>query len=205
MCSSLHEMGQTNTITPSLSFSPWGLLPPNSSLYQGAIPREGVCTNNLSPFKKMLPCPDQGLSRLLEPGKLFDTLHHSLATHIYHTRVDGKLAVRLDQFFSAVFDTRRFEEKGFSLSGLFGSSLDSLCPLAVKEESQLRIDLDELAEPSLLQVKNHKFVFDSSPIRSSPFYQLLNRSRSVDPKFRWSANPRREHLFKEQILLLIDR
>ena len=205
MCSSLHEMKESNTVAPANTFHPWGLLPANATLLQGAIPREGVCTNNLTPFRKMLPCPEDGLSELLRPEALFDNLYHSLAMHIYYTEEEGgELAVRIELYLSTVFDTRKWEKWGFSLSDLFGSGVSSLCPLAARDKSGLTLDLTELREPHRLQAKNHKFVFSSSPIRSATFYKLLHNSASVDPKLKW-LSPQTADQFHTQEVLLIDR
>ena len=203
--SSLHEMKDTNTVAPSDTFHPWGLIPASASLLQGAIPREAVCTNNLTPFRKMLPCPEEGLSQLLLPKALFNNLYHSLAMHIYYTKEEGgQLAVRLELYLSTVFDTRKWQKRGFSLSDLFGSGVSSLCPLADREGSGLTLDFTELREPHLLQAKSHKFVFSSSPLRSAPFYKLLHSSQSVDPKLKW-LSPQTEDQFLTQEVLLVDR
>lgn len=207
MCSSLHEMEETNTIPPSHTFSPWGLLPENTSLLQGVISREGVCTNNLTPLVKMLPCPNKGLSQLLLPESLFDNPYHSLSVHLYYTEEEeDQIAIRIELYFSLVFDTRRWERKGFSISDLFGSGVTSLCPLSVGEESRVRIDLTELRDPHLLKVKSHKFVFSPSQM-SVPFQQLLRNSTSVDPKFKWTSpqTQRGSQLFRTQYWLLASR
>ncbi|KAI6645856.1 GPI transamidase component PIG-T [Oopsacas minuta] len=205
MCSSLHEMKEINTVLPLYTFSPWGLLPKNTSLLQGTIPRETVCTNNLTPLVKMLPCPSKGLSQLLLPKSLFNNLYHSLSVHLYYTEEEGELAMRIELYFSLVFNTRKWERKGFSISDLFGSGVTSLCPLVVREESRVRIDLSELKDPHLLQVKNNKFVFSSSPQRSTPFYKLLHNSTAVNPKFKWTSPQTEKNLFNTQQILLINR
>ena len=203
--SSLHEMKETNTVSPSDTFYPWGILPSDVSLQQGVIPREAVCTNNLTPFRKMLPCPEEGLSELLIPKALFNNLYHSLAMHIYYTEEEGaQLAARLELYLTTVFDTKKWQKRGFSLSDLFGSGVSSLCPLADREGSRLTLDFTDLRESHLLQAKNHKFVFSSSPLRSASFHKLLHNSQSVDPKLKL-LSPHTEDQFLTQEVLLIDR
>ena len=46
---------------------------PNLQLLHGSLPHEVVCTENLTPFLKLLPCKGKaGISSLLDGHKLFD-------------------------------------------------------------------------------------------------------------------------------------
>ena len=62
----------------------------------GALPREGVCTENLTPWLKLLPCRDRsGLGALLQRRPtLFMSPYQSLSVHI---RVGGGGRVTLTQ------------------------------------------------------------------------------------------------------------
>ncbi|KAI5369742.1 putative GPI transamidase component PIG-T [Septoria linicola] len=75
-CASLNFIDQSKTIKPILTFQPEGTLPPgNSSLHlmHGMLPHEVVCTENLTPFLKLLPCKGKaGVSSLLDGHKVFD-------------------------------------------------------------------------------------------------------------------------------------
>ena len=52
----------------------------NGSVFYGALPHESVCTENLTPWKKLLPCfVKKGLATLLNSGHLFNTFYFSLA------------------------------------------------------------------------------------------------------------------------------
>ena len=60
-CSSLNFLDAKSTVAPKWSFRPRGLSQPGQSksdalLRYGALPREVVCTENLTPWKKLLPC-----------------------------------------------------------------------------------------------------------------------------------------------------
>jgi hypothetical protein len=49
----------------------------------GALPREAVCTENLTPWLKLLPCWDRaGLATLLERRRVYGGSYHSLRVHI---------------------------------------------------------------------------------------------------------------------------
>ena len=48
-----------------------------------ALPAESVCTENLTPWMKLLPCRDQsGLGLLLNPLRVYDSLFHSMAVYV---------------------------------------------------------------------------------------------------------------------------
>lgn len=60
-CASLNFVEKLNSLSPNLSFPPTGAVPSslakNSSLLRySTLPREVVCTENLTPWKKLLPC-----------------------------------------------------------------------------------------------------------------------------------------------------
>jgi phosphatidylinositol glycan class T len=57
---SLNFVDASNSLNPELTFRPAGIVSSgavNSSyLRYSALPREIVCTENLTPWKKLLPC-----------------------------------------------------------------------------------------------------------------------------------------------------
>lgn len=60
-CASLNFIDDTNTAVPKFSFRPEGSMPSdfqyNSSFVRySSMPPEIVCTENLTPFRKLLPC-----------------------------------------------------------------------------------------------------------------------------------------------------
>ncbi|KAI9771399.1 MAG: Subunit of the glycosylphosphatidylinositol transamidase complex-like protein [Geoglossum umbratile] len=56
---------------------------PNLHLLHGTLPREPVCTENLTPFLKLLPCKGKaGISSLLDGHKLFDASWQSMAIDV---------------------------------------------------------------------------------------------------------------------------
>ena len=70
-----------------MSFRPEGDHSPDSlenlQLLHGVLPREIVCTENLTPFLKLLPCKGKaGISSLLDGHKLFDASWQSMAIDI---------------------------------------------------------------------------------------------------------------------------
>jgi phosphatidylinositol glycan class T len=52
-------------------------------LLYGVLPREVVCTENLTPFLKLLPCKGKaGIATLLDGHKLFDASWQSMAIDV---------------------------------------------------------------------------------------------------------------------------
>lgn len=105
-CASLNFMDTKSTANPKFSYRPLGatsshydkrIVSKSRNLRYAALPRETVCTENLTPWKKLLPCGDKvlnfhvkfiniefiyfkfGLGTLLNARKLYDSHYHSLS------------------------------------------------------------------------------------------------------------------------------
>ncbi|KAG4032533.1 hypothetical protein MFRU_006g00040 [Monilinia fructicola] len=86
-CASLNFIDSTRTTRPVLSFQPVGdhsnATLSNLHLLHGTLPREVVCTENLTPFLKLLPCKGKaGISSLLDGHKLFDASWQSMSIDV---------------------------------------------------------------------------------------------------------------------------
>lgn len=85
-CASLNFIDETKTIRPVMSFEPEGTSPAatgDRQLLHGMLPHEVVCTENLTPFLKLLPCKGKaGISSLLDGHKLFDASWQSLSIDV---------------------------------------------------------------------------------------------------------------------------
>ncbi|KAK3214460.1 hypothetical protein GRF29_19g283655 [Pseudopithomyces chartarum] len=84
-CASLNFIDQTKTIRPVISFDPEGdhASTANLHLLHGILPHEVVCTENLTPFLKLLPCKGKaGISSLLDGHKLFDAAFQTMAIDV---------------------------------------------------------------------------------------------------------------------------
>lgn len=86
-CASLNFIDSTRTTRPVMSFHPEGDHPNTTitdmHLLHGVLPREVVCTENLTPFLKLLPCKGKaGISSLLDGHKLFDASWQSMAIDV---------------------------------------------------------------------------------------------------------------------------
>jgi len=101
-------MDDLRTTSPSLSFRPEGSLPKWDAPHQirhAALPSENVCTENLTPFLKLLPCKSlSGIASLLNPHRLFDADWHGMGVHVLWREEQG---VELRLTFLSVFDPLR--------------------------------------------------------------------------------------------------
>ncbi|KAL0273720.1 UNVERIFIED_CONTAM: hypothetical protein PYX00_006333 [Menopon gallinae] len=148
LCASLNFIDTTNSMSPEFSFRPSGVVSSqniNSTLLKyGMLPQEIVCTENLTPWKKLLPCDSKkGLSTLLNAGHIHNTNYHSLGIHVRNICRDKecrKISIELRQTVSLVYDlvVLQLGTGDFSLRKLFGSGLFGSCPLA--DESLVFID-----------------------------------------------------------------
>lgn len=86
-CASMNFIDETRTTKPALSFQPTGKLSNSSMmdlhLLHGVLPGEVVCTENLTPFLKLLPCKGKaGISSLLDGHKVFDTSWQAMSIDV---------------------------------------------------------------------------------------------------------------------------
>lgn len=82
----------------------------NSSLYymRAALPDEPICTENLTPFLKMLPTRGKaGISSLLDGHKLYDSLWHSMSIDITTECLGADCWLKMTQEVSHVIDVVR--------------------------------------------------------------------------------------------------
>jgi GPI-anchor transamidase subunit T len=96
-----------------LTFEPEGHLPNWTRPHQlrhASLPSEHVCTENLTPFLKLLPCKAlSGLASLLNPHQLFDANWHGMGVHVLLDQAEG-IKVRLT--FQSVSDPVRSSASG---------------------------------------------------------------------------------------------
>ncbi|XP_041375880.1 GPI transamidase component PIG-T-like [Gigantopelta aegis] len=140
-CTSLNFLDSKLTISPRWSFRPRGLAPEGYSasshfVRYGALPGEVVCTENLTPWTKLLPCHTKvGLSTLFNAIKLYDADYHSLAVHtrpVCQGIGCSHTAMELSLSLAVVFDTSTsgYGLQPWSIKKLFGNVLTTQCPLS---------------------------------------------------------------------------
>jgi phosphatidylinositol glycan class T len=111
-CASLNFIDATRTIRPINTFEPEGVhkSQDNLQLLYGTLPHEVVCTENLTPFLKLLPCKGKaGISSLLDGHKLFDATWQTMALDIRPICPSdgGECALEMHQVVAMVLDLDR--------------------------------------------------------------------------------------------------
>ena len=113
-CASLNFIDSTKTVRPKATFEPEGNLPnvPSANLHllHGALPHEVVCTENLTPFLKLLPCKAKaGISSLLDGHKLFDASWQTMAIDVRPLCPDDgtECQLEIEQTVDMVLDIER--------------------------------------------------------------------------------------------------
>uniref|UniRef100_A0A8D0BQJ9 Phosphatidylinositol glycan anchor biosynthesis class T n=1 Tax=Salvator merianae TaxID=96440 RepID=A0A8D0BQJ9_SALMN len=200
-CASLNFIDSTNTVTPTASFKPLGLanVTDHNFLRYAVLPREVVCTENLTPWKKLLPCSSKaGLAVLLKAERLFHTSYHSQAVHIRPICRDASclsVSWELRQTLTVVFDSfaSGHGKKDWSFFKMFSRTLTEACPLA--SQSKVYIDISSKdQEKELLEVSPAPLsVYEASvqgDKRTYAVYDLLNPalfsgSRSLNVQLKW--------------------
>ncbi|XP_066246675.1 GPI transamidase component PIG-T [Euwallacea similis] len=164
LCASFNFVDNSNTVKPEYSFRPRGVVDwpqiNNTFLRYATLPREIVCTENLTPFKKLLPCDSKsGLASLLNSGHIHNTRYHSIGLHlrpICKSESCSSVSLELQLSVSLVYDYALLGTKNWTFKKLFGQGLDGKCALAsnstvyVDLSSQSRHNFDLTPEPDLV-------------------------------------------------------
>jgi GPI-anchor transamidase subunit T len=112
-CASLNFVDSTRTTKPVLTFSPSGQYIEGASeeyFLHGVLPGEVVCTENLTPFLKLLPCKGKaGISSLLDGHKVFDADWQTMSIDVVpRCPSDRKECIlELEQNIDVVLDVQR--------------------------------------------------------------------------------------------------
>lgn len=142
---------------------------------QGSLPRETVCTENLTPWLKLLPCRDRaGLATLLERPRIHNGNYYSLRVHVKA----GHGSLRLVQTLTVVLKSSetspasrgrilapdedfQFRQPNWSLSTLFGRPLIGACPLAISSHVHMELEASLVEELKRAENQTPKISQDS--------------------------------------------
>ena len=126
-----------NTVTASQSSHPRLLFPlaDNCTAFYSTLPREAVCTENLTPFLKLLPCRNQrGLAALLHSTRALRSRYHSLQIRFVPAASDS-VALLFDVL--SVVDAK--EDGSWDVQSLFDESGISSCGVASHSQVWLHL------------------------------------------------------------------
>lgn len=173
-CASINLINPTVTSRTKISYRPFMVHPQQHKQYGylAALPQEAICTENLTPFSKMLPCQrTKGLGSLLQATNIFDSQFFSMSVDFEFTCEDitnceSTTGIELRQNIMVVFNAPLILDGKYSwtFKSLFGTSLESHCPLA--SQSNVYVDVTPLTRiqdsDSRLLIDPTKFViFDN--------------------------------------------
>lgn len=146
LCASLSFIDNTNTLTPNYLFRPQFNFNKNiNSTYirYGTLPHEIVCKENLTPWKKLLPCSvTEGFVSLLNSDQIYSTNYHSIGIHLTSSCLKNDCSrskINIKQTLNVVFDPEITGGRDWSIRKLFGQGLNGACPLA--ESSKIFLDV----------------------------------------------------------------
>jgi GPI-anchor transamidase subunit T len=112
-CASLNFVDSTRTTRPAKSFSPEGDHKNGDGglcLLHGVLPGEVVCTENLTPFLKLLPCKGKaGIASLMDGHKVFDSSWQSMSIDVRPVCPAGSAEchIEMSQTIDMVLDIER--------------------------------------------------------------------------------------------------
>lgn len=179
-----------NFLEHSTSYSApqWSFRSFSGKLRYGTLPREAVCTENLTPWLKLLPCRDKaGLSSLMDRPSIYRGYYHSQRLHLKSDEFDTSemsTGIVLEQTLTVVLRPDTFSgqalQPSWSLSSLFGRTVGGKCSLSsssnvyVQFEQNLVSEGDKLKKDS--EVSENE-IFIEEGFQNNPLFEL-----SLPPK-----------------------
>jgi GPI-anchor transamidase subunit T len=153
-----------NLLESSSSYSAptWAFQSALGSLRYGTLPREAVCSENITPWLKLLPCRAKaGLSSLMDRPSIYGSFYHSQRLHLTASRApaDGlDSGVILEQTLTVVLqpnDQRtgmiiKFQPS-WSLNSIFGRKINGRCVLAKSSNVYLQVERGLVSQLENLQ------------------------------------------------------
>ncbi|XP_071937446.1 uncharacterized protein [Coffea arabica] len=162
-CASINFLEHSTAYsTPEWSFRSSG-----GYLKYGTLPREAVCTENLTPWLKLLPCRDKaGLSTLMDRPSIYRGYYHSQRLHLTSNEFDSNgliSGIVLDQTLTivlqpnikgtgAIFSSGSTLQPSWSLSSLFGRKVGERCVLS--KSSNVYVQLEQNLVSQLIKLGN---------------------------------------------------
>lgn len=170
-----------NFLESSTAFSAprWGFKLNEGNLRYGALPREAVCTENLTPWLKLLPCRDKaGIASLLYRPSVYKGYYHSQKLKLKSSQ---SLGIILDQTLTVVLQPNTVSGKqlhstggqlqpSWSMEHLFSKKLSGKC--LVSKSSRVFVEIEKGIVDNVdkagsdVSWNNDLFVLSTAPDRS---------------------------------------
>lgn len=139
----------------------WSLKSSVGKLRYGTLPREAVCTENLTPWLKLLPCRDKaGIAGLMDRPSIYRGYYHSQRLHLISTEFDSaasSFGIVLDQTLTVVlqpnnmatgpmFANGTIMQPDWSLSSLFGRTVNGKCVISRSSNVYVQFEQNMISE-----------------------------------------------------------
>lgn len=195
-CASINFLESSTTY----SAPQWSFRPSSGNLRYGTLPREAVCTENLTPWLKLLPCRDKaGLSTLMDRPSIYRGFYHSQRLHLatFESGLEGlDSGIILEQTLTVVlqpnhqksgkiYSHEKLMQPSWYLSSILGRKVNERCVLATSSNVYLQLESSLAAE--LKNVQKENGISGSHGVESEGFWN--------NPSFELSVKPHR--VFKE--------
>ncbi|KMT05646.1 hypothetical protein BVRB_7g167820 [Beta vulgaris subsp. vulgaris] len=156
-CASINFLESSTTY----SAPDWGFRASPGNLRYGTLPREAVCTENLTPWLKLLPCRDKaGLAELMDRPSVYRGFYHSQRLHLVSVGFGSDIAdseIKLAQTLTVVlqptsqrwaksYSSGSAMQPNWSLSTIFGRKVNKKCVLAKSSNMFVQFDRGLVAE-----------------------------------------------------------
>ncbi|OAY32794.1 GPI transamidase component PIG-T isoform X1 [Manihot esculenta] len=168
----------------------WSFRPATGNIRYGMLPREAVCTENLTPWLKLLPCRDKaGISALMDRPSIYRSFYHSQRLHLISNKSGPEgmnPGIVLEQVLTVVlqpnsqrtgmtFSGEKNVQPSWSLSSIFGRKVSGKCVLA--KSSNVYLQLERALVAKLKKNKNK----GADNIASEGFWSETGFELSVRP------------------------
>ncbi|XGW15794.1 hypothetical protein V3C99_001329, partial [Haemonchus contortus] len=139
-----------------------------------AVGKESVCTENLTPWRKLLPCKQHGLVTLLNPLKLYESVYHSMGVELRQSGEGDSINYQLQLIIYNVLDIPVKSGKlDWSISELFNRKATGTCAAATSSMVIVELDKGIHLEPPPQRIVSDKFgVYDLKMNSSSPSFSV---------------------------------
>ncbi|KAK9128723.1 hypothetical protein Syun_017520 [Stephania yunnanensis] len=164
-CASINFLDSTT----AYSSPAWAFQQSSGSIRYGALPREAVCTENLTPWLKLLPCRDKsGLASILDRPAIYRGFYHSQRLRITSNEfgsegiepgIDLEQTLTIvvqpdDQRTSTSYSSGKMLQPDWSIRSIFGRKISGTCVLARSSSVFLELESTLVSELNKVGVDN---------------------------------------------------
>lgn len=201
LCASLSFIDASNTVRPKFSFRPQfsdsGAVADQTAHHKrfvryATLPREVVCTENLTPWKKLMPCRNthEGLASLLASSSIYSTNYHSLGLHMrslcHSPDCSGLRQLEIKQTVNLVFDKQLISpNRDWSMRKLFGQGLAGSCYVA--DSSHVYVDVTDQNEDFVVR---HKIYISTTFLHLIKLFHARSLRNQTEPSHPNGVEPR---------------